>query len=138
MIAFRYSTVIILVIMSFSVFADKPDLSEKRIYNSKFFDIFISDVNCQDPGDCSHVQAVIIDKREKKKINASGETINIGFGRNLRGYVMYGNQYRFEIRQPETKLDEHVDLSKWSISVDVKNQNGTYENIFKDVGEMSY
>ncbi|MFZ4831696.1 hypothetical protein [Rouxiella sp. Mn2063] len=96
--------------------------------------------HCENPIDCRLLTARFINNDTKKTFDIKkGETINIGYGRNLRGFLFYGKNNDYMFNQP-VKGD---DLDKWDFRIVKKGHTDNMNNldantIYKEKGDYFY
>ncbi|WP_152542601.1 hypothetical protein [Erwinia mallotivora] len=124
--------------VSFSVLSDGDVLHNSRTFISQRYDIYIYDDKCTMPVDCENITAIIVDKKDNKKLTATGMTITTGVGRNLRGYELSSGKYKFILRQPEAESDKDINFDQWTLLVEVENERGHFILFFRDTGEITW
>ncbi|WP_130833853.1 hypothetical protein [[Erwinia] mediterraneensis] len=127
--------VLICLIMTYNRFAwSQQDIDFS--FNGERYSINIIS-NCEIYFDCENVTGHFLDKKSNNKFQSDhGETINIGYGRNLRGFIFTRGELTYTLRQPNDGNGENLD--RWSLIITEKNKQGGEKVIFQERGDIDF
>ena len=126
---------LICLIMTYNCFAwSQQDIDFS--FNGERYSINIVS-NCEIYFDCENVTGHFLDKKRNNKFQSDhGETINIGYGRNLRGFIFTHGKLTYTLDQPAE--EEGVELHRWILTVTEKNKQGGEKVIFQERGDIDF
>ncbi|WP_130833847.1 hypothetical protein [[Erwinia] mediterraneensis] len=93
--------------------------------------------NCIIVSDCENLTGHFFDKKHKRNFQSShGETINTGYGRNLRGFIFTHGKLTYTLDQPAE--EEGVDLERWILTITEINKKSDKKIIFQETGDIKF
>ena len=126
---------VLLPLLTFNCFARAQQDINFSFNGSRYSINIIS--NCEIDFDCENVTGHFLDKKRNNKFQSDhGETINIGYGRNLRGFIFTRGELTYTLRQPNDGNGENLD--RWSLIITEKNKQGGEKVIFQERGDIDF
>ena len=126
---------VLLPLLTFNCFAQAQQDIDFSFNGERYSINIIS--NCEIYFDCDNVTGHFLDKKRNNKFQSDhGETINIGYGRNLRGFIFTQGQFMYRLEQ--SAEEEGVELHRWILTVIEKNKQGEEKVIFQERGDIDF